>query len=112
MNFQKIYENLMFNKKDNDINIISEDTSKLSNEEKLYFAMIIYLAKKCKENDIKYMLDRLDDEMIDKFGEFILQGIKDKKFDNIPEPLGDESPETILNFIKDITEEEANNLLR
>ena len=93
-------------------NYITEANTKLSNDDKLYFSLILYFAKKCDEKDIKYALERLDDDMLDKFGNFFLQGIKDNKFDNIPEPLGDETPETILNFIKEITEEEANNLLR
>lgn len=94
------------------IEIFNESKNQLSNEDKLYFAMIIYLAKKCNEKDIKYMLDRLDDEILDKFGMFIQDGIDNGKFNNIPEPIGDETSETIYNFIKDITEEEANELIR
>lgn len=93
-------------------NFIIEGNTKLSNEEKLYFSIITYLSKKCDEKVVKYFLERLEDGILDKFGAFFEQGIKDNKFANIPEPLGDETPETILNFIKEITEEEADNLIR
>ena len=83
-------------------------TEMMNNSDIMNFAIIVFLLKKVDLATRKYVLNRVDDKFIDDLRYFIDKS----EFDNIPDLLGDEDADVLASYIDDITDEEANNLIR